>query len=78
MSFALDAGLKVIVCIGERLEEREGGLTEAVVSRQLEAVSSELIFKMLHDCVLTHSHVIGSASVCLFLCVVYNIIHSQL
>ena len=32
---ALAAGLKVIVCIGETLEENEAGLTAAVVTRQL-------------------------------------------
>ncbi len=32
---ALDVGLKVIVCVGETLEENENGETEAVVSRQL-------------------------------------------
>lgn len=32
---ALDAGLKVIVCVGETLEENESGKTEAVVSRQI-------------------------------------------
>jgi triosephosphate isomerase len=31
---ALDAGLKPIVCVGERLEEREGGLTEHVLAKQ--------------------------------------------
>src|SRR5580700_4203195 len=29
---ALEAGLKPIVCVGERLEERESGATEAVLS----------------------------------------------
>jgi len=32
---ALDVGLKVIVCVGETLEENEAGKTEDVVSRQL-------------------------------------------
>ncbi len=32
---ALEAGLHVIVCVGETLEENEAGETEAVVSRQL-------------------------------------------
>lgn len=32
------AGLKPIFCIGETLEEREGGITESVVTRQLDAV----------------------------------------
>jgi len=33
---ALDAGLKPIVCIGERLEERESGATEAVCAAQFD------------------------------------------
>jgi triosephosphate isomerase len=32
---ALEAGLIPIVCVGETLEEREGGKTEAVVSKQI-------------------------------------------
>ena len=32
------AGLKPILCIGESLDEREAGTTEAVVARQLDAV----------------------------------------
>ena len=32
------AGLKPILCVGESLEERESGVTEAVVARQLDAV----------------------------------------
>jgi triosephosphate isomerase (TIM) len=31
---ALDAGLKPIVCVGEKLEEREGNLTESVLAAQ--------------------------------------------
>jgi triosephosphate isomerase len=31
---ALDAGLKPIVCVGERLEQRESGSTEAVLGKQ--------------------------------------------
>lgn len=33
--FALKSGLKVVLCIGEKLEEREGGKLEEVLSRQL-------------------------------------------
>ncbi|MFB0516127.1 MAG: triose-phosphate isomerase [Candidatus Neomarinimicrobiota bacterium] len=33
---ALDAGLQVILCIGERLEERQGGATEEVLRQQLQ------------------------------------------
>ncbi|SIT66246.1 triosephosphate isomerase [Ectothiorhodosinus mongolicus] len=35
---ALDAGLKPILCVGESLEQRESGVTEAVISQQLDAV----------------------------------------
>jgi len=37
---AIDAGLKAILCVGESLEERERGKTEAVVAEQLNAVIS--------------------------------------
>jgi triosephosphate isomerase len=36
---ALDAGLNVLPCIGEKLEERESGQTEEVVFRQLKAIA---------------------------------------
>ncbi len=35
---ALAAGLTPVLCVGETLEEREAGQTEAVVARQLDAV----------------------------------------
>jgi triosephosphate isomerase len=34
-AFALERGLKVMLCIGETLEEREGGRLEAVLAGQL-------------------------------------------
>jgi triosephosphate isomerase len=40
---AQKAGLKPILCVGELLEERESGNTEAVVGRQLDAVGIEAI-----------------------------------
>lgn len=39
---ALDAGLSIILCVGETLEEREKGETIAVVERQLEAAAAIL------------------------------------
>ncbi|KAK2711217.1 triosephosphate isomerase-like [Artemia franciscana] len=39
---ALEAGLKVIPCIGEKLEERESGKTEEVVFRQLKAIADNI------------------------------------
>jgi triosephosphate isomerase len=37
-AMALGGGLKPILCVGETLEERNNGLTERVVARQLDAV----------------------------------------
>jgi len=34
-SYGLSAGLKVVLCIGEKLEERKGGKVEEVLERQL-------------------------------------------
>jgi triosephosphate isomerase len=39
---ALAAGLTPVVCVGETLAEREGGTTEEVVLRQLDAVTARL------------------------------------
>lgn len=39
---ALEAGIKVILCIGETLEEREGGKTNEVVQSQLKPVIETL------------------------------------
>lgn len=38
----LDAGLKVIFCVGETLQEREAGETIAVVERQLNAAEKDI------------------------------------
>ncbi|KAB0799935.1 hypothetical protein PPYR_07815 [Photinus pyralis] len=42
VAHALDSGLKVIACIGEKLEEREAGQTEAVVFRQTKAIADKI------------------------------------
>jgi triosephosphate isomerase len=39
---ALEAGLNVIACIGENLEERESGVTLDVVARQLNALKDKV------------------------------------
>lgn len=41
-AFALAEGLKVIACIGETLQEREAGQTEAVVFRQMKAIAAQV------------------------------------
>jgi len=42
VAFALDNGLKVIPCVGEKLEEREAGKTQEVVFKQLEAIAAKV------------------------------------
>lgn len=42
MVHALEQGLSVIACIGEKLEEREAGQTEAVVFRQTQAIADKI------------------------------------
>jgi len=42
VAFALEAGLGVIACIGEKLEEREGGKTEEVVFKQMTAIAAKV------------------------------------
>ncbi|CAG8437305.1 7680_t:CDS:2 [Scutellospora calospora] len=42
VAHALKADMKVIVCIGEKLEERESGKTEEVVIRQFQAVAKNI------------------------------------
>lgn len=39
VAFALKSGLKVIACIGEKLDEREAGKTFKVVTRQLQSIA---------------------------------------
>ncbi|KAG2208169.1 hypothetical protein INT46_005844 [Mucor plumbeus] len=41
-AFALDAGVSVIACIGEKLEEREANITEDVVARQMKAIAASV------------------------------------
>ena len=54
---ALDAGLRVILCVGETLAEREVGRTQQVVEEQLQAVVARLspedwrwVFDRLDSC----------------------------
>lgn len=44
MAHALESGLGVIACIGEKLEERESGTTEEVVYSQTQVIAGEQIF----------------------------------
>ncbi len=54
---ALTAGLKPIVCVGETLEQREAGRTEAVLRRQFEDGLRGLTAEQLENCVLAYEPV---------------------
>jgi len=51
------AGLIPLFCIGETLEEREGGITEEVVARQINAVIDRLGVDMLGEGVIAYEPV---------------------
>jgi triosephosphate isomerase len=42
VAHALESGLPVVACIGEKLEEREAGQTEDVVFRQTKAIAEKI------------------------------------
>lgn len=42
VALALDSGLKVILCIGEQLEDRQAGKTEEVCFDQLKAIANQV------------------------------------
>ena len=57
LAAALAAGLVPVLCLGETLAEREAGQTEAVVSRQLQAVLDRLGVAALSGVVLAYEPV---------------------
>ena len=54
---ARQAGLKPILCVGETLEEREKGVTEEVVARQINALIEHAGVKALVDGVIAYEPV---------------------
>lgn len=54
---AHNAGLKPILCVGETLEEREQGITEEVIARQINAVMNTLGANVLADGVIAYEPV---------------------
>ena len=54
---AQKAGLLPILCVGETLEQRESGITEAVVAEQLDAVVKLLGVQSLHKAVVAYEPV---------------------
>ena len=56
-AMAVESGITPILCIGETLEERESGVTENVVSRQLDAVINTQGVEALAQCVIAYEPV---------------------
>lgn len=54
---AIDAGLTPIVCVGETREEREDGVTEEVVERQVRRAFGELTPDQFKGCVVAYEPV---------------------
>ncbi|MBI4938018.1 MAG: triose-phosphate isomerase [Nitrosomonadales bacterium] len=54
---ARKAGLTPILCVGETLAQREGGVTEAVVAEQLDAVTGQSGVQSLRGAVLAYEPV---------------------
>ena len=54
---ALEAGLTPVICVGETLDEREGGQAQAVVLRQLKAVSDVIDVSGLSRSILAYEPV---------------------
>lgn len=54
---ALECGLTPVVCVGETLAERDADATEAVLSRQLEAVLDQVGSEGIARCVLAYEPV---------------------
>lgn len=54
---AFKAGLKPILCVGETLEERDAGVTEEVVARQLDAVINRSGVKTLQQAIVAYEPV---------------------
>ena len=56
-AMARQSGLIPVLCIGESLEERESGITENVVSRQLDAVINSQGIEAIGDSVIAYEPV---------------------
>ena len=54
---ALAKGLKVIVCVGETREEREGGITERVIERQIRLGLADLTNEEMANVVIAYEPV---------------------
>jgi len=63
---ALDAGFEVILCVGEKLGQREAGQTDAIISAQADAALAGIAPEMLGDVMFAYEPVwaIGTGKTC--------------
>ena len=54
---AREQGLRVVLCLGEQLQERQGGVTEQVLAEQLDAVVNQAGVAALADAALAYEPV---------------------
>lgn len=54
---ALEAGLKVIVCVGEMLEDRENGITEELVALQTKIALKDVTAEQLKNVIIAYEPV---------------------
>jgi len=54
---ALKNSLTPIVCVGETLEEREGGITDRIITTQVKGVLNELSSEEMEKCVIAYEPV---------------------
>ena len=54
---ALEAGLNAIICVGEKLEEREAGITAEVVSRQTKLALQDIPATMMDKVIIAYEPV---------------------
>lgn len=57
VKLALEKGLKVIACVGEKLEEREANKTMEIIIAQLEAIKAKLADKDWKSIVIAYEPV---------------------
>jgi len=57
MTAALEIGLKPILCLGEKLEERQAGATHNVLERQFKGAFSAVSDDQLKSCVIAYEPV---------------------
>ena len=55
--YTKSSGLTPVLCIGETLDEREDGLTEEVIARQLLAITANSDASAFNDCIIAYEPV---------------------